>query len=176
VERQAPRPAPGRAVSPLTGPTTTTAETTRQTAEALATELLAAWCTHDLDRVLACYAPDFQGLDIGEAAVAQNFAALGKATRRWFRAFPDVCLQRETLLVEGDQVALSWTATATHLGTFLRIPATGRPVRIRGISLLTVEAGRIVRGSRIWDMAAFLRDVGLLPELRADNGDEAGDT
>ncbi|HEU5327487.1 MAG: ester cyclase [Thermomicrobiales bacterium] len=175
MERKATRPAPARAVPPLTGLVATDGAT-RQVAETLAAELLAAWGAHDLDRVLACYAPDFQGLDIGEAAVTQNFAALRKMTRRWFRAFPDLRLQREGLLVEGNQVALSWTATATHLGAFLRIPATGRPVRIRGISMLTVDAGRIVRGSRIWDMAAFLRDVGLLPELRADNGDETGDT
>jgi hypothetical protein len=36
---------------------------------------------------------------------------------------------------------------------------------------MTVVDGQITHGSRIWDMAAFLRSVGLLPDLR-DSGEE----
>ena len=130
--------------------------------------MLAAWNGHDLDGVLACYDPAFAGVDVGEAPADQGIINVRKMVRRWFRAFPDLRIESEALIVQGTQVALGWIIRATHQGSFMRIPPTGRPVTIRGVSLMTIEGGRITRASRIWDMAAFLRGVGLLPDLRSD--------
>jgi hypothetical protein len=47
----------------------------------------------------------------------------------------------------------------------MNIPATGRPVTVRGVSVCHVEGGRIVRAMHIWDVAGLLRAIGLLPEL-----------
>jgi steroid delta-isomerase-like uncharacterized protein len=134
-------------------------------------ELIAAWNAHDLERVLACYDPAFAGTDVGEAATQQGITGIRKMIRRWFRAFPDLQLTPETVIIEGDRVALGWLLRATHQGTFMRIPPTRRPVTVRGVTLMTIVNGRITEGSRLWDMAAFLRNVGLLPELR-DSAEE----
>jgi steroid delta-isomerase-like uncharacterized protein len=139
---------------------------------ALIAEVFAGWNAHDLDRVLACYAPDFVGIDSGEATHRQGTAQVRKMVRRWFRAFPDLRLVCDSLIVQGDRVACEWAITGTHRGPFMRIPATHRPISLRGVSLLTIVDGRIAATSRIWDLAAFLRDVGLLPELSADTGEE----
>jgi predicted ester cyclase len=94
-----------------------------------------------------------------------------KMVRRWFRAFPDLRIEPEACIVQGEQVALGWRLHATHDGPFMRIPPTHRPITLRGVSLMTVVEGQITGSSRIWDLAAFLRNVGLLPELR-DSGEE----
>ena len=132
---------------------------------ALIAEVAAGWNDHDTERVVACYDPAYEGMDAGEAATRHGIIGLRKTVRRWFRAFPDLRLVPTTLIAQGDQVAFGWTITGTHHGTFMRIPPTGRRVTIQGVSLMTVADGRIVRASRIWDMAAFLRCVGLLPDL-----------
>jgi len=134
-------------------------------------ELVAAWNAHDLDRVLACYDPAFAGTDVGEAATQQGITGIRKMIRRWFRAFPDLTLTPYTVIIEGNRVALGWLLRATHQGTFMRIPPTKRQVTVRGVTLMTIVDGRITQGSRLWDMAAFLRNVGLLPELR-DSAEE----
>jgi steroid delta-isomerase-like uncharacterized protein len=131
-------------------------------------ELMAAWNAHDLDRVMGCYDPAFAGLDVGEAAITQGIINVRKMVRRWFRAFPDLVIEPETLIVQEGRVALGWVIRATHQGSFMRIPPTNRPVTMRGVSLMTIELGLITRASRIWDMAAFLRGVGLLPDLGND--------
>lgn len=128
--------------------------------------LVAAWNAHDLVAVLACYDPAFEGTDTGEATASQGIVALEKMVRRWFRAFPDLHVEIDELIVEGQRVALGWRLDATHRGAFMRIPPTHRRVSIRGTSLMTVCDGKIARGSRLWDMAAFLRAIGLLPDLR----------
>jgi steroid delta-isomerase-like uncharacterized protein len=134
-------------------------------------ELIAAWNAHDLDRVMACYDAAYEGTDVGEAATQQGIIGVRKMVRRWFRAFSDLQVEAETVIIEDNQVALGWLLHATHSGAFMRIPPTQRPVTMRGVSLMTITDGKITRGSRIWDMAAFLRNVGLLPDLR-DSGEE----
>ncbi len=134
-------------------------------------ELIGAWNAHDLDRVMACYDAAYEGTDVGEAATHQGITSVRKMVRRWFRAFPDLHVEAETVISEGNHVALGWLLHATHSGAFMRIPPTQRPITMRGVSLMTVADGQITHGSRIWDMAAFLRNVGLLPDLR-DSGEE----
>lgn len=133
--------------------------------------LVAAWNAHDLDRVMACYDAAYEGTDVGEAATHQGVIGVRKMVRRWFRAFPDLRIEAETVIVQDNRIALGWLLHATHSGAFMRIPPTQRPVTMRGVSLMTIADGQIARGTRIWDMAAFLRSVGLLPDLR-DGGEE----
>jgi hypothetical protein len=47
----------------------------------------------------------------------------------------------------------------------MNIPPTGRQVQVRGVSIIEVKDGLIVRGQYIWDLAGMLRHMGLLPEL-----------
>lgn len=47
----------------------------------------------------------------------------------------------------------------------MNIPATGRSVKVRGVSMMTIAGGPIQRTWRVWDLAGLLRTLGLLPEL-----------
>jgi steroid delta-isomerase-like uncharacterized protein len=84
---------------------------------------------------------------------------------RYLRAFPDLRFLEEETIIQDNHVVLSWTARGTHRGELMHIPPTGRKISVRGVSLLTVENGRITRGLYVWDVAGLLRAIGLLPEL-----------
>ena len=58
-----------------------------------------------------------------------------------------------------------WRMHGTHRGRLMNIPASNRPIEIRGMSLLMVEDKKMARETSIWDVAGFLRSIGLLPEL-----------
>jgi len=47
----------------------------------------------------------------------------------------------------------------------MNIPATGRTVAVLGATFLTVRDGLIAGSETVWDIAGFLRSVGLLPDL-----------
>ena len=83
----------------------------------------------------------------------------------YLRAFPDLRLTADDVVIQGDCVVLSWILTGTHRGTLMNIPATGRGVRVRGVSIMSLSDGRIKRTCRVWDLAGLLRTFGLLPEL-----------
>jgi steroid delta-isomerase-like uncharacterized protein len=58
--------------------------------------------------------------------------------------FPDLRVTTEEVLVSGDRGVLRWSATGTHEGAQLGVPATHRQVRMTGIDIVRAEDGRIV--------------------------------
>jgi len=58
--------------------------------------------------------------------------------------FPDLHLSNDDMLISGDRGALRWSATGTHEGDQLGIPATHKTVRLTGIDLLRIHDDRVV--------------------------------
>lgn len=133
--------------------------------EQFAVDLVAAWNTRDPERVAAFYAPDYEETDVAQARVQRGAEGIRRTAQLYMRAFPDLHVTLTYVVVQGDRLAIAWTWRATHRGTFMHIPPTGRLVNVRGSSFMTIESGKIRHGIRIWDLAGLLRDLGLLPEL-----------
>ncbi len=131
----------------------------------LVEDLLDAWNAHDIRRITTFYAPQYEGVDVGEAAPQRGQRAISQAVDRYLRAFPDLRFVGEDVVVQGDRAVVVWTAHGTHGGKLMHIPPTGRKIAVRGISVLTIENGKITRGLYVWDAAGLLRAIGLLPEL-----------
>jgi steroid delta-isomerase-like uncharacterized protein len=132
----------------------------------LITDLVAGWNAHDLDKVTALYADDFEEEDVANKDIQRGKAAVRRTMWLYLRAFPDLKLEADEVVIQGDCVAFSWIISGTHRGTLMNIPPTGRAVSIRGVSIITVSHGRLQRARRIWDLAGLLRAFGLLPELQ----------
>ena len=58
-------------------------------------------------------------------------------------AFPDVKLEIEQMVAEGDLVAFRFTLTGTHLGPFQGIDPTGVKVNVPGLDLVRLRDGRL---------------------------------
>ncbi len=131
----------------------------------LVQNLIEAWNAHDANQVAALYAPDYEEEDIAAADRHRSPIAARAKFILYLRAFPDLRLEAEEIVIQGNNAALSWILTGTHRGSLMNIPATGRSVRVRGVSMMTMADGRIKRTCRVWDLAGLLRTFGLLPEL-----------
>ncbi|HYE94864.1 MAG TPA: ester cyclase [Rubricoccaceae bacterium] len=143
--------------------------TSASPATALVAEVLAAWNARDAARLAALAAPDFEGTDTAEAGVARGPEGFRRQAEAYLTAFPDLHLTFDEVIADGDRVAIHWTSRGTHRGPFLHIPPTGRALHGHGVTLLVVEDGRIRRSDRVWDVAGFLRAVGLLPDLPTES-------
>jgi steroid delta-isomerase-like uncharacterized protein len=75
-------------------------------------------------------------------------------------SFPDHKLQIEDIFGADDKVVIRWSSTMTHSGDGLGMPASGKKVRIRGISIARFHAGKIVEGWDNWDQLALLEQIG----------------
>lgn len=129
------------------------------------TDLLHAWNAHDIEKIAAFYAANYIGIDVGQAKTQQGREGITRSVTAFLRAFPDVYFTGE-VVVEGKRGVLIWLMRGTHTGTLMRIPPTNKVVEFRGVSVLTVENTQIIHGLYVWDVAGFLRAVGLLPELQ----------
>ena len=131
----------------------------------LIADLLEAWNSRDLDRIATFYAPEYQGLDVAQAKSRQGPEEVRQTMSRYLQAFPDLNFTMEDIVIQDNRIALAWIARGRHQGKLMNIPATGREVAVRGMSLFTIEGGKIKQGCHVWDVAGLLRAIGLLPEL-----------
>ena len=83
-------------------------------------------------------------------------------------AFPDVHLDVEHLLVDGDTVVGHWIGSGTHTGGPLHtvkgdIPASGKRFVIDGVSWLKIVDGKIVESLANEDTLSLLKQIGVIP-------------
>ena len=84
--------------------------------------------------------------------------------RKWRDAFPDIHFEIEEIIAEGETVVARWTLTGTQTGPFLGIPATGRTIRVGGMSMDHLENGVLVSGFDGWDNLGLRQQLGAIPE------------
>jgi steroid delta-isomerase-like uncharacterized protein len=77
-------------------------------------------------------------------------------------AFPDLKVQIEDIVAEGDIVAIRWSGTATHQGGGLGFAATNRPVRVRGMGFARAQNGKLLEGWNNFDELGILAQLGIL--------------
>lgn len=70
---------------------------------------------------------------------------LVRYARRFTRAFPDIEMHVDELIVERDRAAARVSCNATHRGEVFGCPATGRRIHYDCVVLFRIARGRITR-------------------------------
>jgi steroid delta-isomerase-like uncharacterized protein len=78
-------------------------------------------------------------------------------------AFPHHRVAIDAMVAEGDMVSVLHTHTATHGGTFMGMPATGKSVVVPGIELFRLRDGKIVEFWRKDDDVSLMVQLGMIP-------------
>ena len=76
--------------------------------------------------------------------------------RIFLGAFPDLRITVRDIITEGDKVAVTWTATMTHLGDHLGFAPTLKQDSLDGSSFLVVDGNQIQEGTNYMDMQALI--------------------
>jgi steroid delta-isomerase-like uncharacterized protein len=127
--------------------------------------LLAAWNDHDAERVSHHYADDYIGHDDSITTQQRGPDGVRASVQQYLNVFPDLSIRAEEIIASGNRAAVKVQVKGTQRGTILNIPPTGSPVEVRGTAFLSIRDGKICQASYQWDVAGFLRGIGLLPEL-----------
>jgi len=158
---------PGFRATPPAGPKWLSLEsgTMREHTLMVIEQLVAAWNSRDPARVVEWYTEDCYGLDVAIARPQIGRPGIQGMFEAYYQAFPDLEIRPDDIVVDGERVALFWTAYATHSGPILNIPPSGRRVVARGVNRLVLRDGKVHESLTIWDVAGMLRGLGLLPDL-----------
>jgi steroid delta-isomerase-like uncharacterized protein len=78
---------------------------------------------------------------------------------------PDMTFNLEDMVAEDDKVLIRWTATMTHQGELMGIPATGKKISNRGMDLLHFKDGKIIESWGLPDVFGIFLQIGRFPEI-----------
>lgn len=84
---------------------------------------------------------------------------LNQMVADYLAAFPDIHLTIDDLIAKGDIVVTRYTFTATHRGEFRGVPATGRKIKVRGISYTLFADGKAVNDWGLEDMFGLMQQL-----------------
>ena len=78
-------------------------------------------------------------------------------------AFPNFPGTLDDIIAEGDKVVYRWTFSGTHKAEFNGLPATGKHVEVRAISVNRVAGGKIVEEWENFDQLGMMQQLGVIP-------------
>jgi steroid delta-isomerase-like uncharacterized protein len=97
---------------------------------------------------------------LGEYKGVEGFKKMITEARN---AFPDIHYEIEDMVGEGDKLAVHYTMTATHKGTIMGIPATGKKVEQSQAFFYRFKDGKEVEALPFSDMLSFFQQLGITP-------------
>jgi len=112
---------------------------------------LASFARADADAIAAHVAPGFHN----EHTSALGSSSTGRAEYRrrlpgFLTSFPGLAYEVETVIADGNHVAVAYRMTAT---------ADGHPVAVRGVMIIEVDDGLVAGRTDYWDSLGYLRQV-----------------
>jgi predicted ester cyclase len=78
-------------------------------------------------------------------------------------AFPDMRLELEDFVAEGEKVLVRLTIHATHTGPFGTLTATGRRIEVPVLDLFQIRDGKLIEHWALLDNLGMLKQLGALP-------------
>jgi steroid delta-isomerase-like uncharacterized protein len=93
----------------------------------------------------------------GQKPGPDGFVEFFRAVRA---AFPDFKLSADHMVANADNVALAYTMTGTHRGTFQGIVPTGKRIQARGMMIARFEGGKIAERWGSSDELGILKQLG----------------
>jgi steroid delta-isomerase-like uncharacterized protein len=129
-----------------------------------------AWNSRDTGRVIEQFADNAELVtpDLPDGAHGKD--ELREVAADWFRTFPDMTMQVEKHLQEGDTVATMVRIQGTNKGDIevapgQRVPATGKRVDYRIAAFMTLDnSAKVRRLVAVFDNASIMEQLGISPE------------
>ena len=115
----------------------------------------------DADALSADYADDCV-VDSPAAGTLRGAAAVDRARRAWFEAFPDLKYRTERVVVDGNHAMQLLTLEGTDIGGFMGLEPSGRSFKAPAVFVYEFRERKIVRETRIYDFTGVLVQIGLL--------------
>jgi steroid delta-isomerase-like uncharacterized protein len=75
-------------------------------------------------------------------------------------AFPDLAVEIQHVVVQGNRAVAHCRVTGRHTGAGLDVPATGRPIAIQGFAMCHVEGDRVTTAWNCFDFLTMYQQLG----------------
>ncbi len=131
-----------------------------------AREVYAAYNPRDIEKFLSFHTDDVVVESVVlDAPVAHGKDELRALENSYFKAFPDLKIEVTSCFAVGNRQCEEFIFTGTHTGDFMGIPATGKGLSVRGVSIREFRDGKTSKVSHYYDLATFMHQLGVLPQI-----------
>jgi steroid delta-isomerase-like uncharacterized protein len=139
-------------------------EVQTRTPEQTARAVIERFGARDVAGMVALYAPDVRDDIVAEERVAAGREEVAAYVGAFVDALPDLRIEVHRTVAQGSSAAIEWTATGTFTGAPMTgLAPTGARVTLRGLDVMEVERGLVVRNAAYFDTGGVARDLGLQP-------------
>lgn len=98
-----------------------------------------------------------------------GFAGDKEGVKGWMAAlregFPDLAVEVQAMVAEGDEIWVQATMRGTHEGAFMEVPATGKSVEVNLFDRVRFEGDKVVEHWGLTDEMSMMSQLGLVPEM-----------
>jgi predicted ester cyclase len=145
----------------ITGPHTVVKGATVEKRKIVEQALAAFSAPATRERYFDLYAPGivlhgYDGVDPGIESVRRYYTA-------FWAAFPDARVEAEEILETEDKVIVRFLITGTHRGPILGLDATGKSIRVAGMTILRFEGQKCLERWSVTDSLALAAQLGGFP-------------
>lgn len=134
---------------------------TRAEIVGLLDRLHAAYDERDVEALAEMYSEDGV-VESLLAGTVKGRAAIGDVYRAWLKAFPDVVVTMDDLVIDGNRAVEVMTMAGSDRGGLMGLPPSHKPFRLASVRVYTFEDGCIVHERRVYDFTGLLVQIGVL--------------
>jgi steroid delta-isomerase-like uncharacterized protein len=118
------------------------------------------WNKKDLS-VIDQYFSDDIVRKVNNVNLASSKNELSANLQVYFTGFPDLKIELDNMISDGNQIYISWTLNGTNTGLFGELPPTGKKIKIRGISRMEFDdKGKILLEEVSYNELSLLQQLG----------------
>lgn len=120
------------------------------------------WNEGNVDVASEVFAEDYVRHDLRPTQALPGPGGQAKIAADFRAAFPDLRMELDLILGEGDLVAARWTTEGTNTGAWARRPATGKRAKFSGVNIFRFRNGKVVE---LWN---HRDDLDLMQQIGAE--------
>jgi steroid delta-isomerase-like uncharacterized protein len=116
------------------------------------------WNKGRIESMTRYYDPAYLHHDVSRPDV-QTLSQYQQWGRDLLSAFPDLRVNADDLIADGEKAVKRWTAVGVHKGALAGIQPTGRPVRFSGVSIYRMSGGLIAESWYVYDLHGLIQQL-----------------
>jgi steroid delta-isomerase-like uncharacterized protein len=122
------------------------------------------WNNGDFSIAEKTIAPNayFHDFEDSPDPIPQGLAGVKMIYSNFQKAFPDIRMDIDDMIEEGDKVAVRWTVKGTQTGVFQGIPPTYREIDFTGTTIVRIADGKIAEGWQNMDIIKGMQQLGVI--------------
>ena len=122
-------------------------------------QMFAGWNSRDADKVAAAFSEDAVYEDVTAGQINRGRAEVRKWAAGAFEVFENFKMEIVSSSFQNGRGVVEWVWSGTDKG----IHKTGKNFSVRGVSIVEIRKGKILRYKEFYDWATALKQLGLLP-------------